>query len=234
VRRCQEAQRALAQERENRLGGVATALAGSAGALRTASGTLGQTASMTAEEATEAASSATVAGAAVSEAETNGHSIEGSKAAADSIKEVARLIADIAARTNLLALDATIEAARSGEAGRGFAVAAGKAKALASQSAKATAQIGARIGTMRQATHRFVGAVGRISATVAHPGEIAQGIAAAGTRQAAGRVGRVKEAAATTQTALTGIERATGDVGQQGVVPGEQVARLIGRLRQAG
>lgn len=72
--------------------------------------------------------------------------------AADEVGEIAELIQTIAQRTNLLALNASIEAARGGEAGRGFAVVASEVKELALQTSAATKSVAERIGAMQLST----------------------------------------------------------------------------------
>ncbi|SEL35088.1 methyl-accepting chemotaxis protein [Sphingomonas palmae] len=75
------------------------------------------------------------------------------------------LVGDIARQTDLLALNASIEAARAGAAGRGFAVVANEVKALALEAARVTTEIGRRVEGMRAATGeagdslRIVGAI---------------------------------------------------------------------------
>jgi len=78
---------------------------------------------------------------------------------AQQVGEIVELIQAIAQRTNLLALNASIEAARSGEAGRGFAVVASEIKDLANQTARATEKIAEQIRVIEETTQSSVAAL---------------------------------------------------------------------------
>ena len=75
------------------------------------------------------------------------------------IGEIVELISDITEQTNVLALNAAIQAASAGEAGRGFSVVAEEVQRLAERSAEATKQIGAIVKTIQADTHDTVAAM---------------------------------------------------------------------------
>ena len=130
------------------------------------------------------------------------------------------LINTIAGQINLLALNATIEAARAGEAGKGFAVVASEVKSLASQTARATDEIGGQIAEIQNATSASVVAMKGIAGTIAKMSEIASTIAAAVEEQGAAtqEIARnVQQAAAGTgevTSNIVGVTKAADDTGR--------------------
>jgi methyl-accepting chemotaxis protein len=147
---------------------------------------------------------------------------------ADSARQidgVVNLIRAIAEQTNLLALNATIEAARAGEAGRGFAVVASEVKTLATQTAKATGDISAQITAVQSSTDQAVEAIRAIAAVIAEISGFTTAIASAADEQSAAteEIGRNIGVAATatqdvarnvaeTTSAIRETSRSAGDV----------------------
>ncbi|MGX9390549.1 methyl-accepting chemotaxis protein [Nitrobacteraceae bacterium UC4446_H13] len=151
-----------------------------------------------------------IASEAVQQAEITDARINELSKAATRIGDVINLITTIAEQTNLLALNATIEAARAGESGRGFAVVAQEVKTLATQTSKATSEIGAQIAEMQAATQDSVAAIKQIGSTIGRISEIASTIAASVEQQGGATqeiVHNVQDAAkSTSQVAANIIE----------------------------
>jgi len=143
-------------------------------------------------------SSTEIAGQAVHVVEDTVLKIDRLSVSADKIGAIIGLIRNIAGQTNLLALNATIEAARAGTAGRGFAIVAAEVKALADQTAKATAEIGQQIQGIQLATRDTADAVSMIADIIRDMDDISGSIFTASQLQDS----------ATTEIALN-VERAT-------------------------
>lgn len=109
--------------------------------------------------------------------------IVGLTKATEEIGGIAALIQSIASRTNLLALNASIEAARGGEAGRGFAVVASEVKELASRTTEATNNVAARIAAIQTATGSSANDLSSIAGEVAKLEQAATAIASAVDQQ---------------------------------------------------
>ncbi len=194
-----------------------------------------------------------ISGQAVADAERTNTEIQGLSEAAQKIGDVVKLINDIAGQTNLLALNATIEAARAGEAGKGFAVVASEVKNLASQTAKATEEISAKIAEMQAATGRSVTAVQGIGQTIGRINEIATTIASAveeqgaatqeiarnvqqasaGTAEVSSNIVGVTKAANDTGAASTQVLGSAGELSKQSETLRQQVEGFIAKIRAA-
>ncbi len=134
------------------------------------------------------------------------------------IGEIVELISDITEQTNVLALNAAIQAASAGEAGRGFSVVAEEVQRLADRSAEAAKQIGALVRTIQTDTQDAVAAMEKSTQGVVEGTKLSD---AAGTALA--DIGRVSRQLAEL------IERIAGTTGEQAESAGG-VAQSIERI----
>lgn len=171
---------------------------------------------------------------------------------AEQVGQIVELIQSIAHRTNLLALNASIEAARGGEAGRGFAVVASEVKELASQTSKATQDVAHQIGNMQESTHASVDALRSIGSQIQKLETTAVSIAAAvdqqavagqdlarsidataqGTEEVSNNIAQVRETSLATGVSATQVLGSATDLEKQAAKLNEQVDQFLGYVRE--
>jgi len=178
-----------------------------------------------------------VAGEAVRSVETASRVVHELNGTAQQITDIVDLISDIADQTNLLALNATIEAARAGEAGKGFAVVAHEVKTLAGRTGQATADIGAKITTIRQGSAEAGRMIAEVTQVMARLDEVATAIAGAIEEQTATTASiaqNAQEAAQGTENVVESIrggERAERWVERSMVAASKQLGEQAEALR---
>ncbi|EAQ27887.1 methyl-accepting chemotaxis receptor/sensory transducer [Erythrobacter sp. NAP1] len=173
--------------------------------------------------------------------------------AGEEIGEIAGLIQTIAQRTNLLALNASIEAARGGEAGRGFAVVASEVKELAMQTSNATSSVAEKIQTMQDSTRSSAGDLTSIVEQIGELEQAAVMIASAvdqqsvsgeelarnidtvaeGSRQVSQRLSELRKASEETGTAADDVVASANALGDHADDLRTKAGRFIADVRRS-
>ncbi|SDZ10231.1 methyl-accepting chemotaxis protein [Micromonospora pattaloongensis] len=189
----------------------------------------------------------TVAGKAVEVAANTTGTMSKLGDSSSQIADVVKVITSIAEQTNLLALNATIEAARAGEAGKGFAVVASEVKDLAQETARATEDIAQRVQAIQGDTAGAVEAIAEISAIIgrindyqltiasaveeqsATTAEITRSVsdAATGSTEIASNIASVAAAAGATTQGVTEAQHAAEELARMS----DDLQQVVGRFR---
>ncbi len=156
-----------------------------------------------------------------SQAELVAESIVKLSEQAQAIGEITTTVNDLAEQSNLLAVNAAIEAAKAGEQGKGFSVVAGEIKSLAEQSKRATAQVRAILSDVQKATGAAVMATEQVNKAVE-----------AGVKQAAEAGNSIRNLADTIVQASNAATQVAAS-SQQQLVGIDQIASVMENIRQA-
>jgi methyl-accepting chemotaxis protein-2 (aspartate sensor receptor) len=136
------------------------------------------------------------------------------------ISHIVNVIREIADQTNLLALNAAIEAARAGEAGRGFAVVADEVRKLAERTTQSTQEITRMVGSIQQ------GANHAVESMLTGEHQVQEGVRLAS--EAGGRINAIKVGADDVSQAVVGIS----DALREQSVANQEIARNVERIAQ--
>ncbi len=242
---------ATAEQSSTRTGEVAHAMEDANRGATSAAAASDEFAMSIGEISRQAASSAELARKATLSANEADQTISALADSAEQVGQIVELIQTIAQRTNLLALNASIEAARGGEAGRGFAVVASEVKELAMQTSRATENVAEQIRAMQDTTGASVSALRSIASEVAQLEATAVSIASAvdqqsvagqdlahsidlaarGTEQVSGHIKEVNELSVSTGAAASQVLTSATALEEQALTLRVQVDNFLSRVR---